>query len=187
MKSKDKRVWGPNKFVIAMENRTMELTMELTEEQKAALIAWANEGDRKDGTTAWGPTFTAAMRVAQAVRDRAKAVPTLKTLQMEVRKELSECVIDELADQGELDLRTKHSWQLLMEHVNKRNRYRGLRENAMYDSNAQKREHETLIAQMAATLLAPLLIPSVNSSSKHDRCIARAVDAAEKILAEARK
>ena len=45
-------------------------SMILTSKQIAALIAWANEGDRKGGTTAWGPKFDAAMEVAQDVRAR---------------------------------------------------------------------------------------------------------------------
>ncbi len=43
--------------------------MRLTDEQVKALIEWADEGDRDNGTTAWGQKFTAAMEVAQHVRD----------------------------------------------------------------------------------------------------------------------
>ena len=43
--------------------------MELTHTQIMKLVRWANEGDRDGGTTAWGPKFSDAMKVAQQVRD----------------------------------------------------------------------------------------------------------------------
>ena len=41
----------------------------LTDHQVAALATWANEGDRKGGTTGFGAYFTAVMEVARVVRD----------------------------------------------------------------------------------------------------------------------
>lgn len=161
--------------------------MNLTDEHTLALIAWADEGDRKDGTTAWGPTFTGAMNAAQAVRDRLGTIPTFKALRIEVKKELSECVISELADQGDLDLRTKHAWQLLMEHVNKRNQHRRNQENAMCDPDIRQKEDESLVAQMAAILLTPFQLPDGDPDYKRDDCITEAVLIAKRILAEARK
>ena len=40
----------------------------LTDDQVAALVTWADEGDRKGGTTGFGAYFTVAMEVARAVR-----------------------------------------------------------------------------------------------------------------------
>ncbi len=43
--------------------------MRLTDEQVKALTAWADEAERKGGTTAFGPKFDAVMEVARHVRD----------------------------------------------------------------------------------------------------------------------
>lgn len=50
----------------------------LTDHQVLDLVIWANEGDRKGGTTGFGAYFTAAMNVARAVRDlhKGKSVVT---------------------------------------------------------------------------------------------------------------
>ncbi len=45
----------------------------LTDRQVAALAEWANEGDRKGGTTAWGVRFSAVMEIARTVRDLSES------------------------------------------------------------------------------------------------------------------
>lgn len=58
------------------------MTVEITEEEARALSAWAAEGKRPGGTTAWGPRFTAAMAVAERVHalypDRAGPITDVK-------------------------------------------------------------------------------------------------------------
>lgn len=44
--------------------------MKITDAEVRALVAWVNEGDRLQGTTAWGLFFDAAMGAARSIRDR---------------------------------------------------------------------------------------------------------------------
>lgn len=46
--------------------------IQLTKEQLSALIAFADEGDRPNGCTAWGPQFDAVMLVCRTLRDMMK-------------------------------------------------------------------------------------------------------------------
>ena len=41
----------------------------LTKVQLAALVDWAKEAARPNGTSGWGPKFVAALKVAQQVRE----------------------------------------------------------------------------------------------------------------------
>lgn len=45
--------------------------MELKKKELKALIAFADEGDRPNGCTAYGPKFNAVMEAARDVRARA--------------------------------------------------------------------------------------------------------------------
>lgn len=47
--------------------------MKLVRKELLILVAFADEGDRRGGTTAWGPKFDATMQVARDVRARALA------------------------------------------------------------------------------------------------------------------
>jgi hypothetical protein len=53
-------------------NENLQPVVCLSGEEAAKLVAFADEGDRQDGTTAWGPKFTAVMEIAQVVRARVK-------------------------------------------------------------------------------------------------------------------
>ena len=46
--------------------------MKLNDKQLEALVVWADESERPNGCTAWGPKFDAVMEVAKQVRDSQK-------------------------------------------------------------------------------------------------------------------
>lgn len=51
-----------------MVKKVGKSSVKLSPQDSVALIAWANEADRKDGNSGFGPTFDRAMDVARRVR-----------------------------------------------------------------------------------------------------------------------